>query len=196
MISSLARKIADFVVGSNEADTIRYAKIKYISEVIISELSKLFILGTISIIIGHFKEYVFFVFFLVFTRRYVGGKHARTYLWCMTLSVMCFLFSVYIFMNVKVSLVSIAYFLWLIYVLKYGVMESKNRRKMTKKEKNIRQVKTIVFTILMYAVLIKASAKYFRIGAGILLFQISAVTAERIIILWKKKKSKRKLSSF
>jgi small neutral amino acid transporter SnatA (MarC family) len=99
-------------------------------------------------------------------------------------------------MNVMVSLVSIAYFLWLIYVLKYGVMESKNRRKMTKKEKNIRQVKTIVFTILMYAVLIKVSAKYFRIGAGILLFQISAVTAERIIILWKKKISKRKLSSF
>ena len=177
LISRLAANVADYIVGAEKREEIRYIKIKYISEVLISEISKLLIIAWGAILLGKVKEYLFIILVLAYTRRFIGGLHAKTYLGCLSLSFFCFVFSV-AFESVRTKCLVLVYLEWIFFVAIFGTVSSENRIMPDRKGKYMRRIKASLFVLPLMLILDRLSKKYYSIGAGILLFQLLGIIFE------------------
>jgi accessory gene regulator B len=189
MLSVLSKKIADSVVGSSEANSIRYLKVKYISEVLLSEFLKLTILGAVFVICKCGFECLFCIFVLTFTRRYIGGLHAKSFWGCTCLSLICVFFSLAVFYNTEPFIILLVYLIWMLYVKIFGVVESANRIKSDEKKIAREKAKAMYFTGALFLLLRIFSLKYLRISAGILLFQLIGIIIEEVLKKWNKRKN-------
>lgn len=73
---------------------IEISQIKYVVDSVISEFSKLLIMGIIFLLLNHFPEYFISVVVLIFIRTNSGGLHFEHYLSCLLFSLFILFLSI------------------------------------------------------------------------------------------------------
>ena len=178
MIKNLAIGVVDKVFNESEKEDIRYLKAQYIVELIISDFSKIVLLLIFFCALEKLREALFCVCFLALTRRYIGGNHAKTYCGCIMMSLACFLISIFLSEWQPLVMAEGIYVVWIIFVVIRSINTSKQHDKKIDGKGNM---KAIIFVLLMALVLKLIATEYLKIGAMILLFQMTLLIGKEMI---------------
>ena len=99
-IHNIAIDCANKIQGEEKYSELKYAKIVYSVEMLISEGSKILIIMMVFILLGKLFECAFCFCVLLVTRCFTGGVHAKTYVGCLC---MCYLFALLHLSNLKIE---------------------------------------------------------------------------------------------
>lgn len=136
-----------------------YHKIKYGLEGIYLTITKFVIISVLAIVVGIFKEFIFFTILYNVIRMFAFGLHAKDSLWCLSLSSLVFIFipllSKTIVINplYKVILFTIA----LLLIILFAPADTYKRPLVNKKKRTRLKVAAIIVTIIytLIALMIK-----------------------------------------
>lgn len=115
-IHDISITCVDKMQGVEKYSELKYAKIVFPVEMLISEGSKILIVLLIFAMWGKFYEYVFCFGILLVTRCFTGGIHAKTYLGCLSMSIVFLGLGVIVKENIQIN-IYVAIVMLMIYVL-------------------------------------------------------------------------------
>ena len=176
VIHNMSVAFVDMLQGDNKYSELKYAKVTYSIEMLISELSKILIATIIFFMCGRFYEYVFCFVVLVLTRSFIGGLHAKTYIGCLGMSIFFFGFGMAIKEHVHLSIV-VLLVMFLIYVLVIAFIapvQSANRLKLDKRNKYKQKMCAVLFSTVFCVIVYNLFDQYFILLIYVYWFQMIA----------------------
>lgn len=150
------------------------AKVTYAIEITIAELSKLAILVILFTVTGNAVKFVILFALLLFTRSFMGGFHAKTYLGCLGMSLLFFGAGVWAvpYMHISGIISGIAFAVYIIFVIIIAPVQSPNRPKRTVKWRLVQKLAATVFSAVSYIIIIIAAPDYILALLYVFYFQL------------------------
>lgn len=160
-------------------------KIEYLLRLIWVDGSKFIIMLFVAYLFGKVEVFCFSVICLYITRRHIGGIHAKTYLGCLSISVLYFAAVIYFSEIFRFGQMSLAIFgLWAIWV-KLFVRDGKSQKKNKIKWQKWRCV-LLTGTVYVGSVIHENKA-YLHILGVVLVLQMAEVLIKEVKLLFSKR---------
>lgn len=151
------------------------AKVTYAIEIMIAELSKLAVLVILFTVTGNAIKFMILFALLLFTRSFMGGLHAKTYLGCLGMSLLFFCAGIWIIPYIQISRVisGIVFAVYLICVIIIAPVQSPNRPKRTARWRLLQKTAAIVFSAISYIIITTAAPDYIIALLYVYYFQLA-----------------------
>lgn len=153
-IHNISIACVDKIQGDEKYSELKYAKIAFSVEMLISEGSKILIVLLIFAMWGKLYEYVFCFGVLLVTRCFTGGIHAKTYLGCLIMSIVFFGLGVIVKENSQIN-IYVAIVMLMIYVLVILIIapiQSKNRIKFGRRKRYIQKAIAVISAVTIFVI--------------------------------------------
>lgn len=151
------------------------AKVTYAIEITIAELSKLAILVILFTVTGNAVKFIILFSLLLFTRSFLGGFHAKTYLGCLCMSLLFFGAGIWAVPYMRISRIisGIAFVVYIIFVIIIAPVQSPNRPKRTVKWRLVQKLAATVFSAVSYIIITIAAPEYILALLYVFYFQLT-----------------------
>ena len=153
-IHDISIACVDKIQGDEKYSELKYAKIAFSVEMLISEGSKILIVLLIFAMWGKLYEYVFCFGVLLVTRCFTGGIHAKIYLGCLIMSIVFLGLGVIVKENSQIS-IYVAIVMLMIYVLVILIIapiQSKNRISFGRRKRYIQKVIAVISAVTIFVI--------------------------------------------
>lgn len=186
----MSTKISNYIASVLCLDRDEHAKLKYSLQVVLGEISKLVLLFLIFFSMGWHQEFGMAVVSLTLLRLYTGGLHFKTYVGCLTFSLMFFTAVIFLSQSYALSqgtmltlgLGSLAV------IAVIAPVTSKNRPNYNKKQRFIFKIVgcTVIYLHIVGAVTIKNNP-YFTVAMWVIFLQTVQLLIAKGMTYYEKK---------
>lgn len=153
-IHNITIACVDKMQGDEKYSELKYAKIAFSVEMLISEGSKILIVLMIFAIWGKLYEYVFCFGVLLVTRCFTGGIHAKTYLGCLIMSIVFFGLGVIVKENIQINIfvATVMLMIYMLVMLIIAPIQSKNRIRFSRRKRYIQKTIAVISAVVIFVI--------------------------------------------